>query len=114
MMRRVATWRGQAMPKQTYLLVYSHLAGTYEEVREFINSQPEIVDWFYCLPNSFLIVSELDAEALSDLFQKFTNKQARYLILNTNTDRQGWLPNLAWAIMRNPRSSDERHAEPET
>jgi hypothetical protein len=91
------------MDKWTYLLVFDDKVGSHEKVRRFIDSRPEIVNWLSYFSNSFLIVSAKTANELTEIFLKLTKKSGRFLIVDTHTDRNGWLPKEAWELMRHPK-----------
>jgi hypothetical protein len=69
------------MPKYTYLFLYSPKLGSYEKVLAFVDSSPEIQNWFHCLPNSFFIVSERTATELSRLVKAWSKGRGRFIIL---------------------------------
>jgi hypothetical protein len=93
------------LPLYTYLFLFDEEVGSYERVRRFIDSRPEIVNWHGYFSNAFLIVSHYTAGSLSELILKhLTKRRGRFLILDTNTDRSGWMPKTAWDLMRTPHS----------
>jgi hypothetical protein len=92
----------------TYLLVYNDEFGTLEEVRAFINSRPEIVNWFYCMPNSYFLVSGLTATYLAEVFRRHSGGKGRFILVDTATDRDGWLPQQAWDLMMKPQPVQKR------
>jgi hypothetical protein len=84
-----------------YLLVFSDDVGTTKDVHDFVDSHPSIVNWYRWMPNSFVLVSPLTAKTLSDSFhEKF---KGRFVIMDTDTDRNGWLPKEVWDLMKRPR-----------
>lgn len=95
------------MAKWTYLLVYSTEVGSYERVKRFLDQRPEILNWVRYMPHTFIIVSDKTAPQLAAIFRKLTNGKGRFLILDTQTDRDGWLPKAAWDLMRNPKAAWE-------
>jgi hypothetical protein len=95
------------MPRYAYLLVFDDAAGTMNAVRSFIDSRPEILNWYTCMPNTFFMVSELPAADLTKLFREFTKDQGRFIIVDLATDRNGWLPSKAWEFIRNPKAASE-------
>lgn len=88
-------------PTWNYILIFSDSVGTRDEVKQFVDSRPEITTWYTCMSNAFFIRSGLTAKQLTDLFSKYTNEKGRFIILNCNTDRNGWLPQQAWDFMEN-------------
>ncbi len=86
----------------TYLFVYSDDLGPEERIRRFVDQHPEIVNWYRCLPNSLFIVSTLAAQDLAREIRKGLG-EGRFIVVDTNSDRSGWLPRQLWALMSNPR-----------
>jgi hypothetical protein len=87
--------------KWTYLLVYSPAVADYPKVRKFLDETPSILNWFVCIPNTAIIVSDETALSLTERFRKRFSK-GRFLILDTKTDRNGYLPKTAWDLMQRP------------
>jgi hypothetical protein len=59
------------------------------------------------LPNSFFVISGKSATEVSDVFRLFTKDKGRFIILDVNTDRNGWLPKKAWDFVRHPKAISE-------
>lgn len=93
-----------------YLLAFDDACGSPEDVESFLDSAPEVLNWHTCLPNSYFVVSEHDADELKSCFREFAGARGRFLIANmTETERNGWLPKSVWNLMRHPVSSEEEH-----
>jgi len=86
-----------------YILVWSDKVGTREEIKRFIDSREEIITWYLCMSNAIFIRSRLNATSLQKVFREFTKDEGRFIILDCDTDRNGWLPRDAWKFMRNER-----------
>lgn len=84
---------------RAYVLIYSDVLGTRDEVRDFIDGIPEITFWRYDLPNTFYLVSELSTDELSDVIQRFNRKRARFLIIEVGSNKQGLLPKETWSVL---------------
>ena len=83
-----------------YILIFSSAIGSRESVKTFLNSCEEITSWYVCMNNTFFIRSYNTAPDLSDTFREFTKDRGRFLILDCETDRGGWLPRKAWDFMK--------------
>jgi hypothetical protein len=90
--------------KWCYFLSFSENAGTHAEMKKFIDSCPDILNWYYCMSNTFFIISERTASRLADIILTFTKKKGRFFIIDANSDRSGWLPPEAWKFIK---KSDE-------
>ena len=85
--------------KRAYLLIYSDKLGAREEIRDFLDEQPEILHWRYDLPFTFYLISELSAEGLYEIVQGFNRKRGRFLISEVGENTQGWLPEKTWMLL---------------
>lgn len=94
------------MSAYCYVLIFNNAVGTREEVVDFLDALPEITHWHAALPHSVFFTSSLSAgqihQKIADKFGSDGGK--RYIVLDTDSDRQGWLPKQAWHMMRNPNS----------
>ena len=95
------------MPRYTYLLAYDTFLGPHSRVKEFMNGQKEVLNWYYCIPNTLFVVTELTADGLANLFLKYTRKKGKFIILDTATDRSGWLSRKFWDLMKTPKAAGE-------
>lgn len=87
------------MTRRAYLLTYSTGVGTREDIRDFIDDQPEILNWRYDTPHAFYLISESDAEEIAELILQFTRGDGRFLITEVAENSQGWLPRGAWRFL---------------
>ena len=83
-----------------YVLIFSDSVGDREQVKEFVDSRQEISDWYICMSNAILFRSKYDAKSLAEIFRRFSQDNGRFLILDVDADRQGWLPRKAWEFMK--------------
>ena len=89
--------------KHAYLFIYNDSVGTREQVKEFLNKRQEISNWRYDLPNMFYLISEKSAQELYEIIQEFNKERGFFLICEAGQNRQGWLPEKTWTLLR------ERH-----
>ena len=85
------------MTRRAYLFVYGDDLGTREELRDFLNKLPEVLNWRYDLPNTFYLVSESDAEELADKIGRYGG--GRFIVAEVPDNSQGWLPHRSWHII---------------
>ena len=88
-------------PPWAYLFVFSPELGTTEDVHAFVDKHPNILHWYRCLPNSYFLVSDLSAKGLSAEVRAALGV-GRFVILDTATDRDGWLPREVWSFLQKP------------
>lgn len=82
--------------KKSYVFIYNSGVGTRDEVRNFIDSLPEILDWRIELPNTFYLITELSADQLADKIRTINKNNGFFLITEVHHNRQGWQSRDAW------------------
>ena len=87
------------MTKRTYLFIYSGGVGPRDEVRDYIDELPEILNWRYDIPHAFYLVSESSADEIADKIMDFTDGDGRFLIAEVTENSQGWLPKRTWRFL---------------
>jgi hypothetical protein len=96
------------MNRWAYILVFDDALGTRQEIQAFLNTRPEVLNWYACLSNAIFIVSNKTAKTLRQVISEFNaGKGANFIILDVNTDREGWLPRKAWDFIHNLKASWE-------
>jgi hypothetical protein len=92
-----------------YILVFDDALGTRKEIQNFLNTRPEVLNWYACMSNAIFIVSDQTASGLQRAISTFNQgKDANFIILDVKTDRNGWLPKTAWEFLSNPKATWER------
>ncbi len=84
-----------------YIIVFSDSVGEKDDVKAFIDSRPEFTNWYICMSNAIFVRSEYTAKQIARIFREFTENKGRFLVLDVDTDRNGWLPQKAWDFMKN-------------
>ena len=92
------------MHRWAYVLIFDDAVGTRDQILEFLNTRSEVLNWYTCLPNAVFLVSDTTAGQLQKVMLEFTRGNGRFLILDTKTDKNGWLPKRAWDFLNNPRA----------
>ena len=90
-----------------YLLAFSDVVGTHDEVKRYIDSRREIKYWSTYIRNTFFIVTDLTASDLADLILEYTKKKGRFIIVDTASESNGWLPGNVWKRIRIPEKFNE-------
>lgn len=91
-----------------YLFVYGNGLGTSDEVSHFVDNCKDIVHWYTTMPYSFLIVSPKGADDLCESIRNGLHKgtsKGRFIVVDTATDRNGWMPKDVWEFIRKPKPS---------
>lgn len=97
--------------RYAYLLAYNDAFGDRDSVKQFLDGRPEILNWTYVLPYSFFVVSELSAKDLTQVLHEHRatrNGLARFIVIDVDTDKSGWLPRKTWTFMNHPRAAGEK------
>jgi hypothetical protein len=84
---------------RTYLIVLS-VKPDREDVVKFLGGHPNITHWFYSLPYSLFVKTDLTAYQLFDIIEtKFgQNKIFITVISNSSEDRYGRMPQEHWEL----------------
>lgn len=90
-----------------YVVIFS---GT--SVAEFTKAldkhDDEIANWLSILPNTVFIASALSATDLSNFLRLNVADIKNILVLDANTDRNGWLSKSAWEFFKHPKRVDPK------
>ena len=89
--------------RRAYLFIYNDKVGSRDEVKEAIDSIPEVVTWRSEIPNSFILVSEAKADELADRIIEHIGGDGLFLITEIPDNSQGLLSERSWHII-NERS----------
>lgn len=90
---------------RAYLLSFGHGKVEYPDVKAFLNKQRDVVNWFYFLPNTFLLVlRETGTRPFARRFGK-AFPGLHFMVSAVPPERDGRLSALAWELMTNPRES---------
>ena len=95
------------MTRWAYILVFDDGMGTRQQIQAYLNSRPEILNWYACMSNAIFIVSEETATTLQKIISEFNTNGANFIVLDLKTDRNGWLPSRAWEFMKAPKGVGE-------
>ena len=93
------------MTKRAYLFIYSSSVGTREEVRDYIDELPEILNWRYDIPHAFYLITESSADEITDKILDFAGGDGRFLITEVTENSQGWLPKRTWRLLNEKPSA---------
>lgn len=88
------------MSKKVYVLLYNSEVGTREELRAWADSSPLVYTWRYDLPHCFYLISDSTSEEIGREFRTHTGEKGRFLIMETNKNRYGWMPEDTWKFLR--------------
>lgn len=87
------------MTRRAYLFIYTSGVGTREEIRDYIDNLPEIINWRYDVPHAFYLISESSADEITDRIRQFSDGDGRFLITEISENSQGWLTRGAWRFL---------------
>jgi hypothetical protein len=90
----------------SYVIVFDGLTVP-EFTRAIDKLEKSIPNWYTVLPQTVFVVSPLDASKLSDRLREKIPQIRRLLVLDANTDRNGWLPQAAWSFLKRPQKAKE-------
>lgn len=84
--------------RRAYLFIYNDDVGTREEIRDYFNELPEVLNWRYDIPHAFYIVSRCSAREIAEKIREFTH-DGRFLVVEVTKNKQGWLPRRTWRFL---------------
>jgi hypothetical protein len=86
-----------------YVIIISDVP-TQEFTATIDQHSAEVANWMSVLPNTIFVVSPLSARDLGAFLRRtFPGRLSRFLILDADTDRAGWLPKNAWEFLAHPK-----------
>lgn len=83
---------------RTFMIVLDagSIGADYAEAARFITSAPIFHGWWNHLPYTFLVATDLDADAIGDALRPVM-KSARFLVIEVNpASSEGRLPRKSW------------------
>lgn len=84
-----------------YIIVFSDSVGDKDKVKNFVDSRPEFTNWYLCMSNAIFVRSRKTAHQITGIMRELTQDSGRFIVLDVETDRNGWLPQKAWKFMKN-------------
>ena len=87
---------------RTYMIVLdaTTIGDDYDAVARFITTNAAFHGWWNHLPYTFLVTTDLDADAIGDGLRPVT-KKARFLVIEVNpAESEGRLPRKGWEWIR--------------
>jgi hypothetical protein len=91
--------------KKCFTLCFNILGPTREAVLEFLNSRPEILNWYTVLPGQVFVVSDRSAHDLSALLRARFSPFFFFVAEINPYTINGLLPTAAWEFVNQPTSS---------
>lgn len=88
-----------------YLFSFNCLAMPRQQVLDFLDTLPQVLNWYAVLAESIIVISEHNAAELRELIR---NRYPYTFFIITEIPRgnnDGLLPKAAWDFINNPRSS---------
>ena len=83
--------------RRVYLLVYSNVIGDRDVIKGILNSIEGILDWRCDMPNSFYVISEMNACTLVDrIYAGIQAKSCRFFVTEISANHEGYLPKDTW------------------
>lgn len=95
----------------SYLLLFSDSVGNGSQVQDFIDRKSEIVNWIRFsaqFPNAIFLVSELNAEQITDLIHSEFAAGSFIVIKLTRSQKNGYLVQSLWDFINEPSPSKEK------
>lgn len=81
--------------RKAYIFIYTDSLGTRDKIADYLSEIPEVVTWRYDMPNCFYIISNYDADEITDAISEEFD-EGRFLITEITSNSQGWLLPDTW------------------
>jgi len=91
------------MTRYAYVLIISGTTKSRSDVQKFLDTRPEIINWYANLPNAIFLISEKTATELHESLKPFLIND-NYIILDVDTDRNGWMPKKTWDFLKGKKA----------
>lgn len=88
-----------------FLLIFDIAHGPRQQIVDYLDTRPEVKNWFAFLPTAILVISDRNASDLAKIFrEKFP---ARLFMVSEvqGTTTDGWQNQNVWDFLNNPKSS---------
>ena len=83
--------------RRVYLLVYSNVIGDRDVMKGILNSIEGVLDWRCDMPNSFYVISEMNACTLVDrIHAGIQAESCRFFVTEISANHEGYLPKDTW------------------
>ncbi len=88
-----------------YLFSFNATMGTRQQVLDFLDTLPQVLNWYAPLPQSVILISDSPMQKLSELIHN--HYPMSFFIITEIVDKanNGWLPREAWEFINDPKSS---------
>ncbi len=95
------------MKKRAYILVFS-ASRDRDEVKEFLNSRSDILNWYMCFRQAVFLLSTSTADELANAYHEtFADEARRVFITHIDRDRNGWMPKRGWELLAEADSDED-------
>lgn len=84
---------------KNYILIYNNSSEDKNKIENLLNFTKGIIKWRSDINGAYFIWSIMEANEIADIIiSQIPNE--RFFISEINENRQGWLPNEAWAFTK--------------
>jgi len=78
---------------------YSLEAAQPDAMRAILEALPEVLNWRRELPFNYFLISEKDANTLTDLIRAKTGNRGAFLIVELGSNKQGYISKEGWRFL---------------
>lgn len=91
-----------------YLLAFSDSLGTQEQIKNWLNSIPEVSTWRFDMPHSFYIISDSDAKTIAEKLRSASGKNdGRFIVTEIPANSWGYLTGESWYLIQNLKTKSK-------
>jgi hypothetical protein len=90
---------------QPYLLTFSTAGFSRQALLDFLDTRPEVLNWYAFAESGVFVISEKTPHELSAIIHGGFPWVLFVVTHVPASNNNGWLPKAAWDFINNPRSS---------
>jgi len=87
--------------KKPYLLIFSNVVGSREEIVKVLDQMSTVITWMYDIPNVIYVISEYSAQELYEEFAKLRSTEGRFMFAEITSNLQGMMMEDTWFLFEN-------------
>lgn len=88
-----------------YLLIFDVMSGNRQDILNYIDTCPEVKNWYAFIPTGIIIISDKTAHDLQAMFLRKYPGRFSMITEITRGNNNGWLNKEVWDFINNPKSS---------
>ena len=94
------------MTLSPFMMSFDSRTVTRQAILDFLDTRPEIMNWFAPMPNTIIIVSNSGVNQICDAIRERFGSSLTFIVSKMNpTENNGFVNKDVWLFLNNPKSS---------